>query len=108
MALYSISDIALVTPLRDGMNLIAKEYVASKSTTPGVLILSEMAGASKELGEALLINPNNIEEIAASIKEALEIPAAEQMRRMDSMQGRLKRYTIIRWATDFINELHEW
>jgi trehalose 6-phosphate synthase/phosphatase len=107
MALYSISDIALVTPLRDGMNLIAKEYVASKSTTPGVLILSEMAGASKELGEALLINPNNIEEIAASIKEALEIPAAEQLRRMDSMQGRLKRYTIIRWATDFINELHE-
>jgi trehalose 6-phosphate synthase/phosphatase len=107
MALYSISDVALVTPLRDGMNLIAKEYVASKSTKRGVLILSEMAGASKELGEALLINPNNIEEIAASIKEALEIPEAEQMRRMDSMQGRLKRYTIIRWATDFINELHE-
>jgi trehalose 6-phosphate synthase/phosphatase len=107
MALYSISDVALVTPLRDGMNLIAKEYVASKSTKAGVLILSEMAGASKELGEALLINPNNIEEIAASIKEALEIPEIEQMRRMECMQGRLQRYTIIRWATDFINELHE-
>jgi trehalose 6-phosphate synthase/phosphatase len=107
MALYSISDVALVTPLRDGMNLIAKEFVASKSTKAGVLILSEMAGASKELGEALLINPNNIEEIAASIKEALAIPEAEQMRRMGCMQGRLQRYTINRWATDFINELHE-
>jgi trehalose 6-phosphate synthase/phosphatase len=106
MALYSISDVALVTPLRDGMNLIAKEYVSAKSNKRGVLILSEMAGASKELGEALLINPNNIEEIATTIKEALEIPEAEQIRRMESMQSRLQRYTIIRWATDFINELH--
>ena len=64
IALYSLSDVALVTPLRDGMNLIAREYVAAKRNGRGVLILSEMAGASKEMGEALIINPNDMEEIA--------------------------------------------
>ena len=57
--MYALSDVALVTPLRDGMNLIAKEYVASRTDKTGVLILSEMAGAAKELGEAIIINPNN-------------------------------------------------
>jgi len=107
VALYRISDVALVTPLRDGMNLIAKEFVAAKSDHPGVLILSEMAGAAKELGEALLINPNNNEEIAAAIKEALEIPEADQVLRMSAMQGRLRKYNILRWATDFINAVHD-
>jgi len=107
VALYTISDVALVTPLRDGMNLIAKEYVASKSDKQGVLILSEMAGAAKELGEALLINPNNPEEIAASISEALEIPEGDQLLRMAAMQARLRKYNIVRWATDFINAVHD-
>ena len=105
VALYSISDIALVTPLRDGMNLIAKEYVASRSDATGVLILSEMAGASKELGEAVIINPNNREEIAAALKEALDMPPEEQVRRNTIMRKRLGRYDVNKWANEFIGEL---
>jgi trehalose 6-phosphate synthase/phosphatase len=105
VAMYAVSRIALVTPLRDGMNLIAKEYVASRPDKTGVLILSEMAGAAKELGEAILINPNYREEIAQALREALEMPEEEQVRRNQIMQNRLRRYTVTRWATDIINEL---
>ncbi|MGH2568519.1 MAG: bifunctional alpha,alpha-trehalose-phosphate synthase (UDP-forming)/trehalose-phosphatase, partial [Bacteroidota bacterium] len=105
VALYSIADVALVTPLRDGMNLIAKEYLASRTDGTGVLILSEMAGAAKELGEAIIINPNDRAEIAAALKEALEMPDAEQIRRSRAMQNRLKRYDVVRWASDFFTEL---
>jgi len=105
IALYSESDVILVTPLRDGMNLIAKEYVASRMDKTGVLILSEMAGASNELGEAIIINPNNVEEIADSLIEALEMPKEEQIRRNEIMQHRLKRYNVVRWANDFIQSL---
>lgn len=73
-ALYRIADVALITPLRDGMNLVAKGYVASRSDGKGVLILSEMAGAAKELREALIVNPNNKDEIAEAIRKALEMP----------------------------------
>ncbi|MDD2890647.1 MAG: bifunctional alpha,alpha-trehalose-phosphate synthase (UDP-forming)/trehalose-phosphatase [bacterium] len=104
-ALYSVSDIALVTPLRDGMNLIAKEYIATKHDKTGVLILSEMAGASKELGEAIIINPNDMEEIADAIKKALEMPKKEQIKRNTAMQIRLKNYDVKRWADEFIKEL---
>ncbi|HBY99501.1 MAG: bifunctional alpha,alpha-trehalose-phosphate synthase (UDP-forming)/trehalose-phosphatase [Ardenticatenaceae bacterium] len=105
VALYSMSDVALVTPLRDGMNLVAKEYVASRRDQTGVLILSEMAGASKELGEAILINPNSEEEIADAIKQALIMPEEAQKTRNRAMQRRLQRYDVVRWAEDFINEL---
>ena len=105
IALYSVSDVCLITPLRDGMNLIAKEYIAARSDKTGVLILSEMAGAAKEMGEAIIINPNNIEEITGALKDALEMPEVEQIRRNEIMQKRLKRYDIIRWADDFIKEL---
>lgn len=105
IALYNISDIALITPLRDGMNLIAKEYIASRINGEGVLILSEMAGASKELGEAILINPNHKEEIAEALKEALEMPVQEQIKRNKIMQQRLQRYDVISWANDFISKL---
>ena len=105
VALYSISDIALVTPLRDGMNLIAKEYVASRADSTGVLILSKMAGASAELGEAILVNPNHVEEIAEAIDEALEMPIEKQIQRMKLMQKRLQRYNVVRWATYFIETL---
>ena len=105
IALYHASDVALVTPLRDGMNLIAKEYIAAGTDT-GVLILSEMAGASKELGEAIIINPNSREEIAEGILQALEMPAEEQRARNDTMQQRLRRYDVTSWATDFMDELH--
>ncbi|MBN1626070.1 MAG: bifunctional alpha,alpha-trehalose-phosphate synthase (UDP-forming)/trehalose-phosphatase [Deltaproteobacteria bacterium] len=103
--LYSACDAALVTPLRDGMNLIAKEYIASKRDKTGVLILSEMAGAAKELQEAIIINPNSIEEIASAIKEALEKPVEEQQRQNEIMQKRLSNYDIIKWADEFLNEL---
>lgn len=104
-AYYSISDVALITPLRDGMNLIAKEYIATRTDKKGVLILSEMAGAVKELGEAIIINPNNIEEIADAINEALQMPEEEQIRRNKIMQERLKQYDVVKWANDFIQEL---
>lgn len=105
VALYSVSDICLVTPLRDGMNLVAKEYIATRKDGMGVLILSEMAGAAKELAEAIIINPNNREEIAEALKEALETPVKEQRRRNQIMQHRLRRYDVTRWANDFIRAL---
>jgi len=104
-ALYSIADIALITPLRDGMNLVAKEYIANKNDTRGVLILSELAGSADELGEALLINPNNQQDIIKAIKKALEMPEDEQLKRNKEMQTKLKRYNINRWGEDFIERL---
>lgn len=106
-ALYNISDVCLVTPLRDGMNLIAKEYLASRADNGGVLVLSEMAGAAKELGEAVLINPNNREEIADALLEALTLPLEEQKRRNRIMQKRLRRYSVARWAEHFLNDTEE-
>lgn len=105
-ALYSISDVALVTPFRDGMNLIAKEFIANRQDGTGVLILSEMAGAANELGEAITINPNNTEEIARAIHNALIMPEEEQIRRNRSMQEKLRRYDVNRWVEDFLDKLH--
>jgi trehalose 6-phosphate synthase/phosphatase len=105
LSLFAMSDVALVTPLRDGMNLIAKEYVASRADQKGVLILSEMAGASRELGEALIINPNDQSEIVDALKTALEMPEEEQIRRNQVMQNRLERYDVIRWGQDFTGKL---
>jgi len=104
-ALYNIADICLVTPVRDGMNLIAKEFVAAKNDTVGVLILSEMAGAAKEFSEALIVNPNNKERVAEAIVQALEMPADEQIKRNRIMQKRLKRYDVKMWADDFMKNL---
>ncbi len=106
-AFYSIADVALITPLRDGMNLIAKEYIASKTNERGVLILSEMAGAANELSECILINPSNIQEISNAIKQALEMPQDEQTQRIRAMQNRIKRYTVNRWVEDFIESLND-
>ncbi len=105
VALYNVADVALVTPLRDGMNLIAKEYVASKSDGRGVLILSEMAGAAMELSEALMVNPNNKVEVSERLKEALAMPEEAQIERNRAMQERLKRYDVNRWANDFMDSL---
>ena len=103
--LYSLSDIALILPLRDGMNLVAKEFVASRHDGRGVLILSELAGASKELHEAILVNPNNLSAIAEAIKAAIEMPEEEQVRRNRVMMQRLERYTVERWAKEFVSSL---
>jgi trehalose 6-phosphate synthase/phosphatase len=105
VALYSLAPIALITPLRDGMNLVAKEYLASKPDGLGVLILSEMAGAARELGEALLINPNHRQEIAEALQEALKLEPEEQVRRNRPMQERLQRYDARRWVENFLGSL---
>jgi trehalose 6-phosphate synthase/phosphatase len=105
IALYSLSDVALVTPLRDGMNLVAKEYLATKRDGRGVLILSEMAGASKEMGETIIINPNDMEEIAWALETALEMPEQEQVRCNRAIQSRLKRYNVCTWAEEFLKAL---
>ncbi len=105
--LYNYCEIALITPIRDGMNLVAKEFIASKTNGRGVLILSEMAGASKEMSEALIINPNNKSQIAAAIKTAIEMPVEEQIERNSILQQRLKRYDVTKWATDFLNSLEK-
>ncbi len=105
IALYNIADIALITPLRDGMNLMAKEFIATKRDEKGILILSELAGAATELGEAIIVNPNNIKEISEAMHEALEMPCEEQKRRNRIMQQRLKRCNVDRWANDFIEKL---
>jgi trehalose 6-phosphate synthase/phosphatase len=103
--LYSSSEIALLTPLRDGMNLVAKEYIATKTNKKGVLIMSEMAGAAKEMGEAIIINPENIEETADAIKQAYEMPDEKQKEMNGVLQARLKRYNVQKWAQDFIQSL---
>lgn len=103
--LYTSSDVALITPVRDGMNLVAKEYIATRTKQDGVLVLSEMTGASKELDEALLINPYNFSEIADAIKLAIEMPKKEQERRMKSLQKRVSRYSVEKWADEFMSSL---
>ena len=105
IALYSESAAALITPLRDGMNLIAKEFIAARTEKNGVLILSEMAGAADELAEAIIINPNYLEEISEGINRALIMKNDEQAKRLAIMQKRLKTYDVFRWANDFLNSL---
>ncbi len=105
--LYNASDVMLVTPLRDGMNLVAKEYVASRADGRGVLILSEMTGAASEMGEALIINPNDIPAMAQAIETALEMPLEIQKARMAAMRDRLSRYDAVRWASEFLGALRE-
>ena len=107
IARYRRSDVALLTPLRDGMNLVAKEYVASLQDRKGALVLSEFTGAAKELSETIIINPNSIDEIATGIAEALSIPEKEQIRRNRIMQKRLKRYDVTKWAHDFVDTMKE-
>jgi len=104
-ALYGIADVLLVTPLRDGMNLIAKEYIATRSDCKGMLVLSETAGASNELGEAIIVNANDIEEVAYGIKNALEMPEDEKIELNTIMNKRLKQYDVNYWAKDFIEKL---
>ena len=105
-ALYAESDALLVTALRDGMNLIAKEYIAAKGSGPGAVVLSETAGAARELSEAIIVNPHALEDIADGLAKAIEMPPEEQSARNQRMQQRLKRYDIHYWANDFMQKLH--
>ena len=104
-AFYRMAHVALVTPMRDGMNLVCKEFIASKLDKTGVLILSEMAGASKELSDAILINPNNIDQMVEAIFAALTMPEEEQVLHISIMQETLKRYNINHWVNMFMGRL---
>jgi trehalose 6-phosphate synthase/phosphatase len=106
-ALYHIADVGLVTPMRDGMNLVSKEYVASRTKNDGVLILSEMAGASKELIEAIIVNPSNALEVCTAIVEALNMDPDEKKRRMLQMRDVVAKFNIGHWVKLFMNRLSE-
>lgn len=128
-ALYAVADVAMVTPLRDGLNLVAKEYVAcqreivaggeaaagvpgapevaSVRATPGVLILSEFTGAAEELFSAIIVNPNDVHEVANALATALAMEPAERRRRMIPMRYRVMDYDAAAWATDFVNDLNQ-
>lgn len=105
VALYRAADVMLVTPLRDGMNLVAKEFVASRVDEDGVLILSEFAGAASEMAEALHVNPYDLDRVALTIKEALTMPNDERAARMRAMRRRVQEFDVHRWANAFIDRL---
>jgi len=105
-AMYQSADVGLITPIRDGMNLVAKEYVASLQEK-GVLILSELAGAANEMGEAILVNPMDREELAQSIFTALNLPREVQKQKIDALQKRLRDYSVTHWVKDFLRQLEE-
>ena len=90
--------VGLVTPLRDGMNLVAKEYIACQVQNQGVLILSEMAGAADELSESIIINPYDQHETAQAIQDALEMPTGIKQERIRMMQKKVRRNDVIQWA----------
>jgi trehalose 6-phosphate synthase/phosphatase len=106
-ALYTTADVCLVTPMRDGMNLVSKEFVASRIHDDGVLVLSEMAGASKELIDALIVNPNNTREICDAIIRAINMPLEEQQRRMRAMRQIVAKFNISHWVKIFMDKLKE-
>jgi trehalose 6-phosphate synthase/phosphatase len=104
-ALYQVADVALITPLRDGMNLVAKEYVASRVNEDGVLILGELAGAANELGEAMLVNPTDRDDVARNIEAALQCPIELQQANMRPMRERMKNTDVSLWVKEFFTEL---
>jgi len=104
-ALYRLAEVALVTPMRDGMNLVAKEFVASKADQRGVLILSERAGAARELSDALIINPTDTGQLAEAMHDALVMPEDEQMQRMAGMQALVQQYNVFSWTKLFMDRL---
>jgi trehalose 6-phosphate synthase/phosphatase len=107
VALYDLSDVGLITPLRDGMNLVAKEYIACQIENEGVLILSEMTGAAAELNEAIIINPYDNNEMSEAISKALEMEPSEKHTRLNRMQNRISSYNVFTWAYDFFNQTYE-
>ena len=104
-ALYSLADVAMVTPLMDGMNLVAKEYLACQQEKNGVLILSEFAGAAQELPNALIVNPYNINQVAQAIRKALMFNEAERQKMVTPMKERVIKYDARYWSESFIQDL---
>jgi trehalose 6-phosphate synthase len=103
---YRAAKVALITPLRDGMNLVAKEYVAAQDPEdPGVLILSRFAGAALQLKEALLVNPYSKDEISDAIHQAINMPLAERKRRWQALMDNVREQDVVRWREDFVKAL---
>jgi len=104
-ALYRAADFCMVTALHDGMNLVAKEFIAARDDDDAVLILSRFTGASRELADALLVNPYDIEDTAAAIRRAIEMPEAERRDRMARMRSLVREHNVFRWAGHLLTEL---
>src|SRR5262249_23248235 len=104
-ALYVSADVMLVTPLCDGMNLVAKEYAATRLDDTGALVLSEFTGAAAELAEALIVNPYDTDGVAAAIDGALRMPLAEQQARMRALRRRVVEHDVGGWARSFLDDL---
>jgi trehalose 6-phosphate synthase len=103
---YRAADVGLITPLRDGMNLVAKEYVAAQDADdPGVLILSKMAGAAEQMGEALIVNPLSREDMSDAIRRALSMPRDERVRRWRSLMDGVEKNDVIAWRDAFVDAL---
>ena len=103
--MYRIATVMLVTPLRDGMNLVAKEYIACHPGRAGALVLSEFAGAARELKRAYLVNPYDLDGMKATIMEAVTDPYAERSKRMRALQRQVNNHPISVWADDFLSDL---
>jgi trehalose 6-phosphate synthase len=106
--LYRTAQVGVVTPLHDGMNLVAKEYVAAQNPSdPGVLVLSKFAGAANELDAALLVNPHDIDGMARTIATALAMPLTERRMRYEAMMKKLRGHSIQQWFADFVEALQD-
>ena len=103
--MYQVADLMLVTPVRDGMNLVAKEYIACRSNDDSALVLSEFAGAARELKQAYMVNPYDIDGMKATIMKALTDSPKVKARKMRSMRRQVFDKTIDVWADDFLTEL---
>ncbi len=102
---YKNADICMVTSLDDGMNVVAKEFIAAANPKKGMLILSNFTGTARELGDAVMVNPYDIEQMADAIKTSLEMPIKERKGRMNKMKEIIKEKNVYRWASKFILEL---
>ena len=107
VALYRLADFCIVSSLHDGMNLVAKEFVAAREDLGGVLVLSEMTGAARELTDALIINPYHVEGFAQAIERAIYMPIQERMRRMRSLRRVVAGRDVFRWASDILDQFGE-
>src|SRR5690606_11848159 len=105
VALYLAADVMLVTALRDGMNLVAKEYIATRADNRGVLLLSEFTGAADELRQAIRVNPHDIEGLKHAIMTAVEMEPAEQSKRMRSLRRRVLEHDVKAWSSSFLEAL---
>ena len=107
LALYRAAEVMLVTPLRDGMNLVAKEFVATRFDESGTLILSEFAGAADDLEGALIVNPYDLNGVAAAMHQALTQSATERRRRMRNMRAQVLERNVFTWASEFLAALQQ-